>query len=513
MPMRPTRVSRRSFLESAALVTGLLPSSRAAIAQPDEDLHYMSVTEVARRIEKKEISPVELTRAMLARIERIDGRLKSYTTVMADQALASAKAAENAIQNGSYRGLLHGVPIAVKDLYFTKGVPTMGGTKVLADHVPSYDATVVSKLRDAGAVVLGKLNLTEGAMAGYHPDFDVPVNPWREDRWPGASSSGSGVATAAGLCFASLGSDTGGSIRFPAACNGVVGLKPTYGRVSRYGVLALAESLDHVGPLARTSADAGIMLEAIAGHDKSDLTSLTEPVPSMLDGIDGGVSGLRIGYDEAYATEGTDEGLVASIREVLQRLERLGARIVEVEVPDASTEDWFTRASAEAAAAHEANYPSRRDEYGSFFREFLDQGAAVTGVQYAKAHKARAEFRGAFRAMLREVDVLACPSMPWPPLLAPPNSLYGSFTEVMSLFEGDIGRFTGRFDFSGSPTISLPCGFSDEGLPYLFTADAGVGAGQKRPPRLSYSACSGPGGSRFANWANGLNGLRASWVD
>ena len=466
MPMRPTRVSRRSFLESAALVTGLLPSSRAAIAQPDEDLHYMSVTEVARRIEKKEISPVELTRAMLARIERIDGRLKSYTTVMADQALASAKAAENAIQNGSYRGPLHGVPIAVKDLYFTKGVPTMGGTKVLADHVPSYDATVVSKLRDAGAVVLGKLNLTEGAMAGYHPDFDVPVNPWREDRWAGASSSGSGVATAAGLCFASLGSDTGGSIRFPAACNGIVGLKPTYGRVSRYGVLALAESLDHVGPLARTSADAGIMLEAIAGHDRSDLTSLTEPVPSMLDGIDGGVSGLRIGYDEAYATEGTDEGLVASIRDVLQRLERLGARIVEVQVPDASTDDWFTLASAEAAAAHEANYPSRRNEYGLFFREFLDQGAAVTGVQYAKAHKARAEFRGAFRAMLREVDVLACPSMPWPPLLAPPNSLYGSFTEVMSLFEGDIGRFTGRFDFSGSPTISLPCGFSDEGLPY-----------------------------------------------
>jgi len=468
MPMRSTRVSRRSFLESAALVTGLLSSVRAAIAQPAEALHYMSVMEVARRIEKKEISPVELTRAMLARIERLDGRLKSYTTVMADQALASAKACESEIQNGNYRGPLHGVPIAVKDLYFTKGVKTMGATKVLADHVPSYDATVVSKLRDAGAVLLGKLNLTEGAMAGYHPDFDVPVNPWQEDHWAGASSSGSGVATAAGLCFASLGSDTGGSIRFPAACNGIVGLKPTYGRVSRYGVLALAESLDHVGPLTRTSADAGIMLEAIAGHDRNDPTSVAEPVPSMLDGIEDGVSGLRIGYDEAYATEDTDEGLVASIGDVLQRLERLGARIVDVKVPDSSGDDWFTLCSAEAAAAHEANYPSRRDEYGSYFREFLDMGANVTGVQYAKAHKGRVEFRGAFRTMLRKVDVLACPSMPRPPFLAPPSRLYGSIAEIMSLLaaQGDLLRFTGRFDFSGSPTISLPCGFSEEGLPY-----------------------------------------------
>lgn len=467
MQKRPTGVSRRIFLESAALVTGLVPVGRAAIAQPAEDLHYMSVTEVASRIEKKEISPVELTRAMLARIERIDGRLKSYATVMADQALASAKARENEIQSGSYRGPLHGVPIAVKDLCFTKGVRTMGGAKVFADHVPSYDATVVSRLQDAGAVLLGKLNLTEGAMVGYHPDFDVPVNPWDEERWAGASSSGSGVATAAGLCFASLGSDTGGSIRFPAACNGVVGIKPTYGRVSRYGVLALAESLDHVGPFARTSADAGIVLEAIAGHDGNDPTSLTAPVPSMLDGIDGGIRGLRIGYDEAYAREGIDEGLVASIQEVLQLLERLGARIVEVEVPDASDDDWWTLGSAEAAATHEANYPSRRDDYGPYLRDVLEQGAAVTGVQYAKAHKARLEFRGAFRAMLRDVDVLACPSMPGPPLLAPPSRLYGSFTEIMSLFEGhDITRFAGRFDFSGSPTISLPCGFSDEGLPY-----------------------------------------------
>ena len=189
----------------------------------------------------------------------------------------------------------------------------MGGTKVLADHVPDFDATVVVKLGAAGAVLLGKLNLTEGAMAGYHPDFDIPLNPWNSERWSGASSSGSGVATAAGLCFGSLGSDTGGSIRFPAAACGVVGLKPTWGRVSRYGVLALAESLDHVGPLTRSSADAGIMLQAIAGLDPDDPTSLPNPAPDMAEGVDRGVRGVRIGVDEQYITHDVDSELAEAV--------------------------------------------------------------------------------------------------------------------------------------------------------------------------------------------------------
>jgi len=186
----------------------------------------------------------------------------------------------------------------------------------------------------------------------------------------------------------------------------------------------------------------------------------------MLDGINQGVRGLRLGFDEAYATDDTDAGLAASVRDAVRLFERLGARIVDVRVPDAESDDWWTLCAAEAAAAHEASFPSRRDDYGPWFREFLDQGAAVTGTQYAKAHQARVEFNGALRAMLREVDVLACPSMPWPAPLAPPDRLYGSLDEVMSLFEGDVGRFTGRFDLSGSPTISIPCGFSDERLPY-----------------------------------------------
>ena len=247
------------------------------------------------------LSPVELTEAQLARIEAADGRLKSYATVMAESALAEARQAEAEIAAGEYRGPLHGVPIAVKDLCYTDGTRTMGGTKVLEDFVPDFDSTVVARFRAAGAVLLGKLNLTEGAMAGYNRARQVPVNPWAADRWTGVSSSGSGVATAAGLCYASLGSDTGGSIRSPSASCGIVGLKPTWGRVSRYGVLALAESLDHVGPMTRSTWDCAAVLEVIAGNDPNDGTTLPEAAPAMLEGIAGGVAGMRIGYDRAYS--------------------------------------------------------------------------------------------------------------------------------------------------------------------------------------------------------------------
>ena len=274
----------------------------------DAPLHYQTITEVAERIRSRELSPVELTEAQLNRIAELDGELKSYATVMAEPAMAAARAAESEIASGRYRGSLHGVPIAVKDLCFTAGVATMGGAQVLRDLVPDFDSTVVRKLNDAGAIILGKLNLTEGAMAGYNPAFDIPINPWGADRWAGASSSGSGVATAAGLCYGSLGSDTGGSIRFPAAACGTVGIKPTWGRVSRYGVLALAESLDHVGPMTRSAADAGVMLQALAGHDPKDPTSLHARVPAMLSGLGKGVEGIRIGVDERYIGDDVDGG-------------------------------------------------------------------------------------------------------------------------------------------------------------------------------------------------------------
>ncbi|MDG2286397.1 MAG: amidase, partial [Alphaproteobacteria bacterium] len=332
-----------------------------------EPLHYKTITELSGLIKSGEMSPVEITKAQLSRIEAIDGKLKSYATVMADQAMDEARQAETEIKAGGYRGPLHGVPIAVKDLCYTTGVRTMGGTQVLADNIPDHDSTVVARFREAGAVMLGKLNLTEGAMAGYNPKRQVPQNPWREDHWPGASSSGSGAATAAGLAYATLGSDTGGSIRHPAAVCGTVGLKPTWGRVSRHGVLDLAQSLDHVGPLTRSAADAGIVMQVISGLDPDDPTTLAAPVPDMLAGVDAGVAGVKIGWDPRYGSEDLAPDFAAAVAAGVEVMRDMGAEIIEVEMPKRLREymaAWPTLCSAEAADAHRAFYPERADEYG-----------------------------------------------------------------------------------------------------------------------------------------------------
>ncbi|MBL4572832.1 MAG: Asp-tRNA(Asn)/Glu-tRNA(Gln) amidotransferase GatCAB subunit A, partial [Gammaproteobacteria bacterium] len=304
-----------------------------------DPIHYRSLSRVAEAIRGGEISPVELTEKLLSRIGSVDGRLMSYATVMAEQAREAAREAEQEIQAGNYKGPLHGVPIAVKDLCFTAGTRTMGGLNVLREFVPDYDATVVRKLREAGSVILGKLNLTEGALSGYHRDFPIPVNPWGENLWAGVSSSGSGVATAAGLCFASLGTDTGGSIRYPAMANGVVGLKPTYGRVSRYGVLELAASLDHIGPMTRSVKDAAIVFEAIAGFDNCDTSSLRDSVPKITESLTGELTGMRIGVDEHYLSFGTNPALVDAIHEVIEVLRQLGAEIVALTMPKSDPMD------------------------------------------------------------------------------------------------------------------------------------------------------------------------------
>ena len=430
---------------------------------PDTPLHYQTIAEVGARLKSRELSPVELTSAILQRIEALDGDLKSYATVMADSAMASARAAEVEIAAGNYRGGLHGVPIAVKDLCFTTGVATMGGAQVLRDFVPDFDGTVVKRLNAAGAVILGKLNLTEGAMAGYNPKFDIPVNPWGEDRWSGASSSGSGVATAAGLCYASLGSDTGGSIRFPSAACGTVGIKPTWGRVSRYGVLALAESLDHVGPMTRSASDAGVVLQAMAGHDPNDPTSLTAPVPNMLGGLSHGVSGIRIGVDERYIGDDVDSELAASVLEGARLLESMGARLMPITMPDTVpySRAWGVLCSAEAAAAHRDTYPSRADEYGPWFRGWLEKGSGYSAVDYSAASYTRLACNGALAEIFDGVDVIVCPSMTTPPERVTPEALYGPMDEE----EWTWGRFTIPYDFSGAPTISLPSGLNSEGLP------------------------------------------------
>jgi amidase len=479
-----SNLSRRQALGllGAAAVAGALPAcSReptaeslpppgGPAAEPDmpDNLHYRNLNEVAKLLQAREISPLELTQYMLDRVASLDGHLKSFATITAERALAAARQAEQEIGSGQYRGPLHGVPVAVKDLCFTAGARTMGGMAAYRDFIPDHDATVVRRLEQAGAVLLGKLNLTEGAMAGYHPDFDIPVNPWGEQLWAGASSSGSGVATAAGLCFASLGSDTGGSIRFPSMANGIVGLKPTYGRVSRFGVLPLAETLDHVGPMTRSAADAAIMLQAMAGFDENDPTTLRDPMPDLLAGLDAPIEGLRIGYDPAYSGTGTDSGLVAAIEEALEVLQTRGAELVKVRMPPETAQIgdlWFALCAYEAHRAHAALVASQADAFGPFFRDFLAIGATVSDEQYAGASHQRELFNQPFHALLESVDAMVCPSggMTFP---VEPGIQYGDRETIEPLFAAVQMQFTIPADFAGTPTLTVPCGFSDAGVPY-----------------------------------------------
>ena len=462
--------TRRDLLKSigAAATVSLWPRvSDSQVSRDAEPLHYATLADVARLIESRQVSPVEVTGLLLDRIASVDGALHSYVTVMADMAMESARQAEREILAGRYRGPLHGMPIGVKDLCYTRGVRTMGGTRVLADFVPDYDATVVDRLKTAGAVILGKLTLCEGAMGPYHPELEVPVNPWDATRWSGVSSSGSGVATAAGLCFASIGTDTGGSIRYPSAVNGCVGLKPTYGRVSRHGVLALAESMDHVGPMARTVEDTAIAFEAMAGFDPKDPTSRREAVTPVRAELAKGVKGLRIGFDRRYATEGVEPGLVQALDVALAVLTELGAEIVELTMPDVTQVGlaWWELSTAEAAAFHADSYPARAKEFGAGFRDVLEFGTGVSGVTYANAAKVRAEFSGRLERVLAQVDCLVCPSMSnaASPKLADP---FGPELDEdwSSLVMNDV--HTKPFNFSGSPTLSVPCGFSTDGLPF-----------------------------------------------
>ncbi len=434
---------------------------------PSTECHYASLTEVADLIRRRALSPIELTEAMLARIARVDPALKSYATVTAERARVAAARAEDEISSGRYRGPLHGIPVAVKDLCYTKGIPTMGGLAVRRDFVPDYDGTVVTRLDEAGAVLLGKIALTEGAMAGYNPGFDIPVNPWRADYWSGASSSGSGVSVAAGLCFAALGTDTGGSIRFPAMANGVVGFKPTYGLVSRHGLLGLADSMDHVGPLARRVQDAAIVLGAIAGHDPRDPTSLTGPVPDLCGELNDGVEGLRIGVDRAFAAAGAEPGLQAAIEEALATLAGLGAEIVDVTMPDGADdvrEPWFAICASEAARAHADFYPARADEYGPYFGDLLAFGLSVTDEQLASANAFRGRFGAAFEATLAGVDAMVMPAAGQP--FANPCDLYGDADGLQPLFELAQMQYTIPADLAGTPSLTLRCGVSESGIPY-----------------------------------------------
>jgi amidase len=439
-------------------------------------LHYKTLSEVARRIAEGDLDSVAVTQAILARIDSLDPTLRSYTTVMAEQALERAASADALRAQGRPLGVLHGVPIAVKDLCHAQGYPTTAGHSFRKDLISTTDATVVARLEAAGAILVGKLATTEGAMVGYHRDFEVPRNPWGDlDRWPGVSSGGSGVATAAGLCFASLGTDTGGSIRLPSAANGIVGLKPTWGRVSRYQVLDLAPTLDHVGPMTRSVRDAARVLGVIAGHDANDPTSLSAPVPAYETEMQRGVQGLRVGWDEAFATNDVEPAVADSVRAAVAQLEKLGADIVEVKVPPLSqgeVDAWDVISAAEAAAVHEPTFPSQAQEYGTYFREFLTAGREITSTQLARAVISRKSTAGRFAPVFDNIDLLASPTLAEESFRYDPQDAYKGFDVEQGVLSGvplaffnRSARFIMVWDYNGYPTLSLPCGFSPDGIP------------------------------------------------
>lgn len=428
------------------------------------ELLTATIAEVSGLIERREISPVALVDAQLARIEALDGKIGSYLLVTADLARAQALRAEREIAAGQYRGKLHGIPIGIKDLVATRGIPTTCASPLLRDYRPDHDAAVIEKLATAGAVCAGKLALTEFALYGYHPDFSPPRNPWHPDYWAGVSSSGSGAATAASLCFGAIGSDTGGSIRFPAAACGVVGLKPTFGKISRYGVFPLADTLDHIGPLTRSVADAAIMLAALEGRDLRDPATRSDPGVDYLAAIAEGAGGLRVGIDRAYCAAETDPAQADATARACFILKGRGIDIVDIDlggITDAC-EHWLATCAVDALLRHREFFPRRAAEYGPVFRALLEFGLTVQAEDYARGQRARQAVTALIEAALRDVDCILCPAAPraavprheFPPdQVAPPEAV------------SPLLRYSAPTNFSGHPSITLPNGFTADGLP------------------------------------------------
>ena len=429
----------------------------------DSDPCFLSVAEAATLIAAKRISPVELTRAYLARIERLNGTLHAYVRVLHDEALAAARAAEAEILAGRYRGPLHGIPIGLKDIYDTAGIPTEGGSKSCLGRVPAKDATTTRLLREAGAVLLGKLTTWEFAIGGTAFDTPFPParNPWNIDHDPAGSSSGSGAAVASGLCAMAMGSDTGGSIRWPAAWCGLAGLKPTYGRVSRAGIMPLSFSLDHAGPLTWTVEDAAIVLQAIAGHDASDPASARCPVADYRAALAGGnLRGLRLGVARAMFERdcvGSEE-MLSAFDESVGVLRELGASIAEIELPPLALYNAtaYLIARSEGFAIHEKALRERPQDYGALARDRLTIGAYVRASDMVQAMRRRQMLVEATTAAMGGVDAILLPTAPDP---AP------RLGDLAPYFGNQRPTYMRPFNLTGQPALSVCNGFDNAGLP------------------------------------------------
>jgi len=428
---------------------------------------YWTIAEAAAQLRRKKVSPVELAEDALSRIEKLNPRLNAFITVTAERALHEAKAAERDIRRGNYRGLLHGIPITLKDNIWTKGVRTTAGSKILKDFVPNADADVAARLRKAGAVLLGKANLHEFAygITTENPHYGAARNPWNVQCMAGGSSGGSAVAVATGMGFASVGTDTGGSLRIPPSFCGVVGFKPTFGCVSCNGVIPLAVTLDHVGPIARTVEDAAIMLDAICDCEKRAGTfqralranSKTKKRRAR----------FRLGWPRDYYFNRVDDEVKQAVENAARHFEKMGARIEDVSLPhvEESTEPSTQIALAEATEYHESQgyFPARAVDYGEDVRGRLQMGSAVRAVDYLKGQQIREQVREDFRKAFESVDAIIAPTTP----VATPRIGVNSVTigGESQPVRGALVRMNRPANFTGFPVISVPCGFTRSGLP------------------------------------------------
>lgn len=432
------------------------------------ELVRLTLADAATLVKKREVSPVELVAASLERIAEVDPRLKAFIRVFEQEARQVAKAAELMLMAGHELGPLHGIPVALKDNVALRGHPTTAGSKILADWIPEQDATVTARLRQAGAIFVGKLNMHEFAWGGTsdNPHYGTVRNPWNIDRFPAGSSGGSGAAVAARTCYAAIGTDTGGSIRLPSAINGIVGIRPTYGRVSNHGIIPLAWSMDTAGPMTRTVADCALMFGAVAGHDPRDASTARVPVPDYVDGLDAGIEGLRIGIIPGYFFDHLQRPVHEAVVAALDKLVAAGAALVEVDIGSihGNISAQLTIEAAEPSTYHQRWLRERPDDYGDDVRTLLEVGEMLLATHYLQAQRYRNLLRSEFMEAFRRVDVFVCPTLPFTATRIGEMKVVieaGQEEEMLSA----IMQFTGVPSLTGLPSLNVPCGFDPDGMP------------------------------------------------